>query len=47
MEKVIKERFNEKYPVRKSIQTNFAHQGGEHGLLFQVDAIAYDDKFEK
>ena len=41
MEKVIKERFNGKYPVRKSIQTEFAHQGGENGLQFQVDAIAY------
>ena len=41
MEKVIRERFNGKYPVRKSIQTNFAHQGGENGLLFQVDGIAY------
>ena len=27
MEKVIKERFNVKYPVRKSIQTEFAHTG--------------------
>ena len=41
MEKVIKERFNGKYPVRKSIQTEFAHIGGENGLLFQVDAVAY------
>lgn len=41
MEKVIKERFNGKYPVRKSIQTEFAHIGGEEGLLFQLDAIAY------
>ena len=42
MEKVIKERFNGKYPARKSIQTEFAHQGGANGgLLFQVDAIAY------
>ena len=41
MEKVIKERFNGKYPVRKSIQTNFAHQGGENGLQFQLDGIAY------
>ena len=46
LKKVIKERFNENYPVRKLIQTNLAHQGGEHGLLYQVDAIAYD-KFEK
>lgn len=38
MEKVIKERFNGKYPVRKSIQTEFAHPGN---LLFQVDGIAY------
>ena len=41
MEKVVKERFKGKYPVRKSIQTEFAHSGGESGLLFQVDAIAY------
>lgn len=41
MEKVIKERFKGKYPVRKSLQTEFAHAGGENGLLFQVDAIAY------
>ncbi|XCY70935.1 RidA family protein [Streptococcus iniae] len=41
LEKVIKERFNGKYPARKSIQTEFAHQGGAEGLLFQVDAIAY------
>ena len=41
MEKVIKERFNGKYPVRKSIQTEFAHKGGNNGLQFQADAIAY------
>jgi len=41
MEKIIKERFNGKYPARKSIQTEFAHRGGEEGLLFQLDAIAY------
>ena len=40
MEKVIKERFNGKYPVRKSIQTEFADT---KGLLFQVDGIAYSD----
>ena len=39
--KVIKERFNGKYPVRKSIQTEFAHIGGEKGLKFQADAVAY------
>ena len=44
MEKVIKERFNGKYPVRKSIQTEFAHVGGEKGLQFQIDAVAYAGK---
>ena len=41
MEKIVKERFHGKYPVRKSIQTEFAHVGGENGLQFQADAIAY------
>lgn len=41
MEKVIKERFKGKYPARKSIQTEFAHVGGEQGLQFQVDCVAY------
>jgi len=41
MEKVFKKRFNGKYPARKSIQTEFAHVGGQNGLLFQLDAIAY------
>ena len=44
MEKVIKERFHGKYPARKSIQTNFAHVGGENGLQFQVDGVAYAEK---
>ncbi|MBQ4485894.1 MAG: RidA family protein [Oscillospiraceae bacterium] len=44
MEKVIKERFNGKYPVRKSIQTEFAHVGGGSGLHFQADAVAYCGK---
>ena len=44
MEKVIKERFHGKYPVRKSIETNFAHVGGPSGLQFQADAIAYCGK---
>lgn len=44
MEKVIKQRFNGKYPVRKSIQTEFAHIGGEGGLMFQADAVAYCGK---
>lgn len=38
METVIKERFQGKYPVRKSIQTAFANHDG---LLFQIDGIAY------
>ncbi len=38
MEKVIKKRFNGKYPVRKSFQTEFADP---ENLLFQVDAVAY------
>jgi len=37
MEKVFKERMNGKYPVRKSIQTNFA----DASIVFQLDAIAY------
>lgn len=41
MERIIKERFRGKYPVRKSIQTEFAHVGGPDGLLFQVDGVAY------
>lgn len=41
LEKVIKERFNGKYPARKSIQTEFAHHGGDNGLHFQLDAIAF------
>lgn len=41
MERVIKERFHGNYPVRKSIQTEFAHSGGQAGLQFQADAIAY------
>jgi len=43
MEKVIKERFMGIYPVRKSIETNFAHPGGTRGILFQLDAIAYKE----
>ena len=44
MEKVIKERFNGHYPARKSIETNFAHVGGQSGLQFQADAVAYGGK---
>jgi len=38
MEKILKETFQGKFPVRKSIQTEFAHSG-EVGILFQIDAI--------
>jgi len=41
MEEVFKKRFAGKYPVRKSIQTEFAHKGGKDGLHFQMDAVAY------
>lgn len=43
MEKVFHERFKGNYPTRKSIQTAFAHNGGVHGLLFQMDAIGVRD----
>ncbi len=29
------------YPARKTIQTEFAHNGGPDGLHIQIDAIAY------
>lgn len=41
IENVSKQRFNEKYPARKTIQTEFAHIGGPNGLHIQIDAIAY------
>lgn len=41
MESILKERFNGKYPARKSLQTEFASIGGSEGLHFQLDAIAY------
>ncbi len=41
MEAIIKKRFGGRYPVRKSIQTQFAAPGGENGLHFQLDAVAY------
>lgn len=41
MEKVFKERFKGNYPARKTMATEFAHQGGINGLLVQIDAIAY------
>ena len=44
MERIIRERFGGQYPVRKSIQTEFAHKGGSEGLQFQVDGVAYCGK---
>ncbi|MCL2408339.1 MAG: RidA family protein [Oscillospiraceae bacterium] len=41
MEKVFQERFKGVYPARKTISTEFAHDGGEGGLQVQIDAIAY------
>ena len=41
MEKVFKERFGGHYPARKTIATEFAHQGGKQGLQVQIDAVAY------
>lgn len=41
MEKVFKERFAGQYPARKTIATEFAHEGGRHGLQVQIDAVAY------
>lgn len=41
LEKVIKERFKNGYPARKTISTDFAHQGGEYGLHVQIDGVAY------
>lgn len=38
MEKVIRERFGDTYPVRKSMETRFADTGG---VSFQADAIAW------
>ena len=35
--KVIKERFNGKYPARKAFETKFLRDG----ILFQIDAIAF------
>jgi enamine deaminase RidA (YjgF/YER057c/UK114 family) len=41
MEKVFQQRFNGKYPARKTISNNFASNSGVNGLLIQIDAIAY------
>ena len=41
MQKVFQQRFKGNYPARKTISTEFAHEGGENGLQVQIDAIAY------
>ena len=41
LEKVIKARFKNGYPARKTISTDFAHKGGEDGLHVQIDGVAY------
>ena len=41
MEQVLKERFDGNYPARKTISTEFAHEGGAQGLLVQIDGVAY------
>jgi enamine deaminase RidA (YjgF/YER057c/UK114 family) len=40
MEKVFQQRFNGKYPARKTISNDFANNSGTDGLLIQIDAIA-------
>lgn len=47
MEKVFKQRFNGKYPARKTISTEFANKGGVDGLQIQIDAIAYKGKINE
>jgi enamine deaminase RidA (YjgF/YER057c/UK114 family) len=44
MEEVFKRRFKGNYPVRKTIATEFAHQGGPKGLKVQIDGVAYNSK---
>jgi 2-iminobutanoate/2-iminopropanoate deaminase len=41
MEEVFKRRFGGNYPARKTISTEFAHQGGAAGLKVQIDGVAY------
>lgn len=44
MEAVFKRRFKGNYPARKTISTEFAHEGGPNGLKVQIDAIAYNPR---
>jgi 2-iminobutanoate/2-iminopropanoate deaminase len=44
MEEIFKRRFKGNYPARKTISTEFAHQGGPNGLKVQIDGIAYKVK---
>lgn len=41
MVEVFKQRFNGKYPARKTISTEFANKRGVDSLQIQIDAIAY------
>jgi hypothetical protein len=41
MEKAFRQRFNGKYPARKTISNDFANNSGADGLQIQIDAIAY------
>ncbi|MDR1704071.1 MAG: RidA family protein [Clostridiales bacterium] len=41
MERVFQQRFNGKYPARKTISNDFANNSGAGGLQIQIDAIAY------
>ena len=41
MEAVFKRRFKGQYPARKTLSTEFAHQGGQDGLKVQIDGVAY------
>lgn len=44
LEKVMRRRFTKGYPVRKTISTDFAHEGGGAGLHVEIDGIAYIGK---
>ena len=41
LEKVIRERFPNGYPARKTLSTDFARIGGPEGLHVQIDGVAY------
>jgi hypothetical protein len=37
LERIIKDRFNGKYPARKAFETKFIREG----IRFQIDAVAF------